>query len=45
MIKLILVKKTYAEIISGKTQKPKRIPRIIIKKPIRRRKWKKLIMT
>ena len=29
---IIANKKTYAEIISGKTQKPKRIPRIIIKK-------------
>ena len=29
---IIIANKTYAEVISGKTQKPKRIPRIIIKK-------------
>ena len=45
---IITNKKTYSEIISGKIQKPKRIPRIMIKKKKkkkRRRKWKKLIMT
>ena len=33
---IIANKKTYAEIISGKTQKPKRIPQIIIKKKTKR---------